>query len=208
MSAIVPIVEGEGEVEAVPLLLRKVLAQRCQQRTLTVAKPKNAHGKGRLLRDLERFLQYAAMTPGCKGILVLLDAHDDCAKDLAARLSQRCKELGLNVPVAVVCAVREYEAWFLASLDTIKGKPVKGKPGLSESAQFTGFAEGLSGVKEWLTHHMPQGRAYKETSDQAALTEYVDLALAYERSRSFRRFCHATDQLVQAMENEDTVTTP
>lgn len=205
---LVPIVEGDGEMEAVPLLVRKVLEGRCGRLDVAVAKPKNAHSKDKLVRDLERYVRYAAMTPGCEGILVLLDVHDDCAKGLAPDLAQRSRELNLRVPVAIVCAVREYEAWFLASLETLRGKSIKGKPGLLDSAEYTQPVEQLSGVKEWLTKHMPPGRAYKETTDQAPLTEHIDFTLAFDRSRSFRRLCHAVVQLVQAMDRGENAVTP
>lgn len=208
MSVIVPVVEGDGEVEAVPLLLRRVLREQCIRHDVDVATPKNAHGRGTLLRDLERFLKYAAMTPGCTAVLLLLDADDDCSKELALELSNRCGEFHLDIPIAIVCATRKYEAWFLASLDTIRGKPIKGKPGLSATTRFTGSVEELRGVKEWLTQHMPPGRAYKETLDQAPMTEHIDLESAYARSRSFRRLCHAVEELLQAIDGGSVVITP
>lgn len=208
MASIVPIVEGDGEIEAVPVLLRRILQERCQRYDMQVAKPPNAGGKGNLVRDLERYLQYAVRTPRCRGVLVLLDGHDDCPKDLALELSKRAEGVRPSVPIVIVCAKREYEAWFLASLETIRGKPVKGRPGLLDSIQFNGSVEDLSDVKGWLTAHMPAGRAYKETSDQAPLTVCLDMGLAYKRSRSFQRLCHAVEELILAMEQGSLIITP
>ena len=47
MRKIVPIVEGPGEVDAVPKLLNKVLAD-LSRNGILVAPPKNAHGVGNL----------------------------------------------------------------------------------------------------------------------------------------------------------------
>lgn len=208
MSAIVPVVEGDGEIEAVPLLLRRVLAERCSRHDLDVARPKSAHGRDTLLRDFERYLRYAAGTSGCCAVLVLLDADNDCAKKRALGLAKKTRGLGLSIPVAIVCAKRQYETWFVASLDTIKGRTLKGRQGISSSAQFAGSAEDLKGAKGWLTSNMPRGRAYKETMDQVPLTEYIDLNLACANSRSFRRLCHAVEELVQAMDTGIVIVTP
>lgn len=80
---IVPIVEGDGEVRAVPALLHKVM-QHHQRYDLQVALPKNAHGKGALTRPggIEQFLELAYREPGCAGVLVMLDADDDCPLEL------------------------------------------------------------------------------------------------------------------------------
>ena len=177
-------------------MIRKVLYERCQQYGIGVAEPKKAGGKGKLLRDFERFLRYADSTPGCGAILVLLDSDDCCPKQLGLDLAARSKEAGIDKPIVIVCAKSEYEAWFLASLDTIKGKPIKGRPGITEHASFTGSVEDLRGVKEWLTQQMPVGRAYKGTSDQAPMTENIDLNTAHSNSRSFQRLFHAVELLV------------
>lgn len=203
MASIVPVVEGPGDVAAVPILLRRVLQERFQRPDIQVSLPKKASGKHKLLRDLERYLSYAALTPDSKAALVLLDADEECSKDLAVTLAGRSRDIHLNIPIAVVCAKSEYETWFLASLETVKSKL-----GLPESVAFRGSMENRRGVKEWLTQRMPAGRAYKETTDQASLSAAIDLDLAYRRSRSFRRLCHAVEQLVDAMDKGRAIITP
>jgi hypothetical protein len=197
MSSIVPIVEGDGDREAAPVLLRKVLQEQYQRYDISILQPVNARGKSTLLRDgqLEKYLEYAALRPGCEAILILLDTDDDCPRDLAGQLKQRSRALGLDKPIAIVCAKQEYEAWFLASVETIRGQR-----GISSAASFEGLVEDVKGVKEWLTWQMPQGRAYNETLDQAPLSQAIDLDLARQSSRSFRRLCHAVGELIQAMD--------
>ena len=136
-------------------------------------------------------LRHAQNKPECDAILVLLDADDDCPVELAQRLLQRCEQIGLNRPVQIVCAHRSYESWFLASLDTIKGQR-----GISDTAVLSQAAEDVSNPKQWLTDQMPTGQAYKETIHQASLSQSIDIGMARHNSRSFRRLCHALEQLL------------
>lgn len=205
MLSIVPIVEGPGDVAALPILLRRLLSERYNRYDVEIANPKPTGGSGKLIKELERFLAYAATTPDCGSILVLIDADDKCPKELADSLASRSKELGLDKPTAVVCAKREYETWFLASLDTIKGK---GRAAISDTASFTGEIESFGGVKGWLSDQMPPDRTYKETTDQPSLTSFIDLSLAHANSRSFRRLCHAVEELLDAMDSGVPVVTP
>ena len=119
---------------------------------------------------------------------------DDCATELAKQICGRCQTVGVSVPIAVVCAVREYEAWFLANLDTIRGASASDKV-----VVYEGDPEVLADVKEWITQQMPQGRAYKPTIDQVKMSSLVDTPTAHANSRSFRRLCHAVEELRAAM---------
>jgi hypothetical protein len=204
MTTIVSVVEGAGDVDAFPILMRRILHKRIERYDIEVAKPKKAGGKGRLLKDLEKFLEYAARTPDCSAILVLIDADDDCPFKRVPSLVQRASQLNLTKPIAFVYANREYEAWFLASLETTSSII-----GLTEYiAPSESEVEEMRGVKEWFTRNMPPGRAYKETSDQAPLSAIIDLRLAHERSRSFRRLCHALEELVRALDIGSGAITP
>ena len=121
MTTLICIVEGEGEVQAVRPLIEKLVDW--NRETVTIAQPKNAHGRRNLLKEngLEKFLELARREAECDGVLVLVDADDDCAAELAQSLAERARPLRLPFPVSVVCAKCEYEAWFLASLESIRG---------------------------------------------------------------------------------------
>jgi len=62
MAKLVPIVEGDGEVEAVPVLLRRLSSEVCGFHDLEILRPKNAHGCGGLTKPggVERFVQFVA----------------------------------------------------------------------------------------------------------------------------------------------------
>ena len=206
-AKIVPIVEGPGEMDAVPNLLQRLLHSR-QRYDVFVTPPKNAHGLGNLTgagegdkAGLERFLRYAATEPGVVGILVLADADTDCTLKVANSLVGRARELGLNVPVAVVAAKIKYESWLLASIETIRGQQLTDaagctRPGIAPDAPPVENVEDGPEPKGWLTQYMPSGYAYKETSDQLPLTRLMSFDAVRPRSRSFRALEEALDFLL------------
>lgn len=198
MPTIVPIVEGPGDVSALPQLLVRILHQMHGRHDIFVAQGKsrvvNAQNRSNLEKKLDKFLGHAQNKPDCGAVLVLVDADEDCPVSEFQKLSQKCRESGVSVPVQVVYAHREFESWFLASLESIRGIH-----GISEEASLKGEVEAVGNPKRWITDQMPQGVAYKETTHQAALSSHIDLDLAYRRSRSFRRLCRAVEQLVSAM---------
>jgi len=211
MGVLVPIVEGDGEVDAVPILLRRLLAAR-RSWDLQIARPKNAHGCGNLTKagGLEKFVELAFRERDCAGVLILMDAdeEEDCPMLLARSFAERIAMHGARYPVAIVFARREYEAWFLASLETIAGAVIGGRPGLPADLVFAGDIERVRDAKGWLSRHFSGRRIYKETEDQASMSERIDLARAAERSRSFRRLCQAVDELLDAINDGRRAITP
>ena len=201
VPTIVPVVEGAGDVAALPDLLGRILRERFNRTDVFVAQGKSGvvttNGRQKLESKLENFLRHAQNKPECDAILVLLDADDDCPVNLAQRLWERGKRLGLTSPVEIVCAHRSYESWFLASLDTIKGQR-----GISDTAVLSQAAEDVSSPKQWLTDQMPPGQAYKETIHQASLSRSIDIVEAHKNSRSFRRLCHALEQLLAPLSSQ------
>ena len=82
------------------------------------------------------------------------------------------------MPIAVVLAKFEFEAWFLAAAESLRGIN-----GLPEDLEPPADPESIRGAKGWLSRHMTEGR-YSETADQLALTAAFDLNLA-RRADSF-----------------------
>lgn len=210
MPAIVPIVEGDGEEAAFPLLLRRLLYDQ-ERYDFTVTSPYNARGRTKLTRSggIEAYLSYAASEPDAAGIIVLLDLDEaDCAADLARELAARARGVYLNLPVVIVVVVRAYEAWFLASVETIRGQPVKGLPFLADDVEAPLEPETIRSPKEWLKDRLVAGRGYKETQDMAPLTQLLDSACIRRRCRSFRRLDHAIGQLIAAVDGQIVAVTP
>ena len=198
MLSIVPVVEGPGDADALPDLLRRILWEKLNRYDAVVAHGKKGivktNGRSNLIKKLEKFLQYAQRKPRCGAILVLVDTDGDCPVELAKELSDRSRGIGIRCPVQIVCANRSFESWFLASFDTIRGHY-----GISSDARLDMNAEEVPSPKRWITAQMPQGQAYKETIHQGPLCQVMELESTQVNSRSFRRLCHALEQLLDAM---------
>lgn len=178
---LVPIVEGHGEVDAVPILLRRLLEQHGAHQ-VRVEKPIRLP-RGRLVnRDhLERAIRIGCAKTDDPAILVLLDADEDCPARLGPQLLSWARDVvPSRVPVGVVVAKTEYESWFLACLDQLRGQR-----GIRVDAEVPPDPEAIRGAKEYLQRQMVPGWVYSETVDQPALTRLLSLELARARSPSF-----------------------
>ncbi len=204
---LIAIVEGPGDRTAVPGLLRRILGERLNRYDITVAKAKALGSKSNLNKKLEMFLRYALIEE-CSAILVLVDADTECPTELAVSIVNRVIPLNLDVPVAVACAKHEYETWFICMLSENTGQKIRERLEISETVTAPKNIEDVRDPKGWLTNHMPANRAYRETGDQESMTYHIDFALAQSRSRSFRRLCHAVEELVFAMDNQLATVTP
>ena len=84
MPKIVPIVEGFGEVDAVPALLWKLLAEMGRY-DIQIEAAQNAHGCRNLTvpGGVEKFVANAWTKRDCGAVLILMDAEEQCAMQLA-----------------------------------------------------------------------------------------------------------------------------
>jgi hypothetical protein len=194
VATVVAIVEGFGEVDAVPALIGRIADVDRPELALRLPKPIRVP-RGRLLKDgeLERYAELAAGQVGDRGgVLVLIDADDDCPAVLGPALAGRLGTAIGHVPSGVVLAKYEFENWFLAGAESLRG--TRGLP-----ADLTSpiDPEAIRGAKEWIAGRMPVGRGYSETVDQAALVRQVDVPAARGRSRSldkcWREVCKLLD---------------
>jgi hypothetical protein len=185
MTAVASIVEGDGEVAALPVLLRRLSGWKTPESHVDVLPPIRVYRDRFLNREDEfsRHLQLAAAKCGETGwILVLLDADNDCPAELGRQILQRARDVVPHRRVAAVLANREYEAWFIASaaaLNGFRGFACSGKDAEAD-------AELPRNAKGWMGQRMA-GNTYRETTDQPAFSQRLDLDLTYRRSRSFRK---------------------
>ena len=207
IPSIVAIVEGDGDVAAVPGLLRRILWERLGRYDIQASKPKTTNGKPNLLKKFEKFLTYAVID-NCDAILVLVDADEECPVEHARKLATRAAALNLTVPVAIVYAKSEYETWFIASLSEYTGGDIRARLGIANTEQAPDNFEDIRGAKGWLNVRMPGDRAYKETGDQEPLTYCIDFDQTHCKSRSFRRLCDAVSELVNAIDQHTAAITP
>lgn len=145
---------------------------------------------------LEQVLRAHGRYSDCSAVLILRDLDDGCAAQVGPRIAARVRAMGeLPFSVIVVCAVREYEAWFLASLETIH-------PGHT----YPEDPEAIRAAKGWLEREF----GYREIRDQSSYTSRVsiDQILTSGRSRSFQRLHSAFQQLVTATRLGQTIVSP
>ena len=123
-------------------------------------------------------------------ILVLLDANGDCPAELGATLLQRARAARPDLLIEVVLAKCEYESWFIAAADSLRGTR-----GISSAANVPPDPESIRGAKEWLRARM--SGPYSPTADQAALTARFDMTAARRRAPSFDKMWRAVSVLMQ-----------
>jgi hypothetical protein len=190
--AIVAIVEGEGEQKALPGLINRVI-DRLDASGIHVVEPL-VRKRQKVVKDgeLEEAIQLAIRRGrNVAAILILLDADDDCPATLAPELLDRAKK-ETHLPVAVVMAKREFEAWFLGSVDTLRDHGI-----LPVDAAVPERPEEVN-AKSKLKQLMVNDK-YKEVIHQAALSRMIDFDRCRERCPSFDKFLRDVEALVRAV---------
>ena len=165
------IVEGHGEVEAVPILIRRIASNCYPELGIVIPHPiRISRDKIVKKNQLERKVELAARTiKGQGAILILIDSDDDCPAQLGPELLCRALQVRSDLPIAVVLAKREFEAWFLAAADSLRGYK-----GLKNDLEPPNHPEEIRGAKGWLKQRR-DSRKYRETLDQPGFTAYFDL---------------------------------
>lgn len=171
------IVEGHGEVQALPLLVRRILGERGHHPTIN--KPHRIP-RDRMLSDLPRAVPLHRSRVGGSGLVMIVFDADDCEAQTAAKKALDVAADGH--PVAVSVAVREYEAWFLAALASLRSHRA-----VRADAEYLDDPEARRGAKEQLREHMNE--PYRENIHQPAFSQLMDLAEARRRSPSFADLC-------------------
>lgn len=194
MRKVLAIVEGDGDVQAVPVLLRRIL-QRHELFNVQVLPP---HKRGELPKvkaNFERFLKAAAL----EGVPILCILDFDCAECIDVLqdeqlLRAEAEELLPHLPFDVCLIVKEFESLFL--WDEAAARQVL--PQIAQGTAFPTNPEGIRPAKEWLSKVQPSGSAYKPMVHQAKLAAAVDLDLLHEKSPSFQRLEKALLSLTQS----------
>ena len=185
------IVEGHGEVEAAPVLLRRLLGE-ADCRTVGVGRPiRRTQSQLRSKEGIQDGVRLALLQPECAAVVILFDGEDDCPKELADQVRAWAREAAAGKPCEVVIAYREYETWFLAALESLRGQY-----GIANDATAPENLESRRDAKGALEEFMPTDRAYSETGDQPAMSAVFDMRLAHRRNRSFRKLVKAIGDLL------------
>lgn len=195
IARIVAIVEGHGDVKAVPVLLRRLLKEEGVYDAIVDDEPIRAkRQKLPKPEEFERYLEYALRTRGCAAVVIVIDADDDCPAELGAALLARARNRTTSIPILVALAKTEFASWLAASVVSLRGVC-----GIVASAEPPKDPEAIRGAKEWLQKQMPRNRAYVESRDQPELTRSFDFDQAADRCPSFARFRHRFIELLQTL---------
>ena len=196
-----PIVEGHGEVAAVPVLLHRLLAE-ARITGVDVGRPiRRTRSQLATKEGLARSIALARIQPNCAAILVLFDGDDDCPALLGPVAQRWANAAARNVPCAVCIAHREYESWFLATLDSLRHKEIKADAEAHSQPEVPRDAKGE------MSRRM-LGRGYKATRHQAAFSALFCISDACKRSRSFRKLTTSVGQLLMDMKKPPAVWPP
>lgn len=189
------VIEGHGEVGAVPLLVRRICSDLLGFFTLKTTRPIRVQ-RSKLVcpGELERAIQLAQLAVEGSGvILVILDADQDAPCVLGPKLKARALTVTQQPHlVSIVVPNYEFETWFLAAAASLGGLR-----GLRNGLLPPPDPEAIRGAKEWLNRNMSSGRRYSPSVDQAALVASMDLTAA-RSCRSFERLCREIERLILA----------
>ncbi len=195
------VVEGHGEMTAVPELLRRLVYARAAF-SVNVLPPIRCL-KNKIVRcrrgaeeidssELERAIRLAARrlpSPDRGAILILIDADTSCPASVGSAIRELAMAVCPTVPIGVVLPKHEYEAWLLAAVDSLGNY-------LSPSAVPVRDPEAVQDPKRRLSELMPHGRSYRETVDQVRFSSIFDLEQA-RTCRSFRKLESEVDRLLR-----------
>jgi Domain of unknown function (DUF4276) len=186
------VVEGEGEQVALPKVLFRI-AHESSVWNLYVPVPKRVP-RSRLLASggIEREVGEAAYrVTSDGGVLVVIDADDDRPGCRGPELLTRAQSARSDMPISVVLANREFEAWYLAAASSLAGSF-----GFPDDLTAPDNPEAIRGAKEWLSRQRAPGHPYKPTVDQAPLASAFDMKQARDGSPSFDKFCREVESLL------------
>jgi hypothetical protein len=194
------IVEGDGEHRAVPALVTRIIQESHPDLYVQVFTTMNFRGRDKFqnLTLVQRAVENAARRVGTGGaVLILRDADSDCPVTEASRLIQWARESRSDVHLAVVIAKCEYEAWFLAAAESLRGRH-----GLRPDLLPPVDAEAVRDAKGWLTNNMQRAKPYSPTTHQASFSQTMSLEEA-RTAPSFDKLCRDVRRLVEAMQARD-----
>jgi len=180
------LVEGDGDREAVPLLVRRLFSEIGRPECSPAPRPIRCGDLPKLLRTgaLEKFVTYACTRPDGDSVLLVVDCDDDCPPEVVGKLSQRAEPIArkFRKRIGIALMHREFETLFLYALPDLAEK-FRDLPWELEGWEAGRDWTQVRGAKEELRRQMG-GRVYKETRHQVRFASALDLTAVGARCRS------------------------
>lgn len=186
---VVPIVEGHGDAEAVPVLLRRLVSAASAWK-VRIDQPIRCNRSQLVKRDeLTKRVRLARLREDCGAILIIFDSDDDCPVELAEQVREWAVAAAGPVHCDVVLAKCEYEAWFLATVESLRVHH-----SVKSDAQSHPEPESPRDAKGRLAAMM--GISYSVKTHQPAFSAIFCMAAAHARCRSFRKLVGSFGRLM------------
>ena len=196
---VVPIVEGHGEVAAVPLLIRRICGELFGAYEIEVLQPlRQPRSRIVLPGNLQRYTEIAAnklraAQPRGEGlVLVLIDGDGDLPCVLGPALLAGALAGCGDQAAACVVANLEFETWFVAAAASLRAELRIAEHDIPDAPEASRLR------KKWIEDRFC-GIRYSETLDQPRLTARMDLALCRSRSPSFDKLCRELERALSSV---------
>lgn len=186
------VVEGHGEVAAVPVLCNRVFRELLDVHDWYVDNDPIKLPRGELVdarskgpgRSVRRGLELV-VGRRASGALIVCDVDDDCPVIWSRGVAEMSVADNRYPPIAAVMCCREFESWILHGV----ARSFPAAKGLADPDRSPRDAKGK--LAEVL------GR-YRPTLDQLNLTRELDLAEVWRRSKSFDKFVRSLAAIANA----------
>lgn len=223
---LVLLVEGQGDVEAAPVLVSRLLNEYSAFDAVFLdPRPFRVGQYSKISKnefsEWRRYLKAAAKRRNFGGCILLLDGDSStkvdgqpfCAMRAAQRLAAEAQEVGAGTlfSTVIVFACMEFESWLIAGVESLVGATFA--DGRKEISRLTERVpddpeSAPRDAKGWFRKIMATG--YKPARDQADLTRLVDLNAirSHQNMRSFRRMEVAIHEMIAAVRSGNHAVTP
>jgi hypothetical protein len=189
------VVEGQGEYEAIRTLLERIWYELLHGDYIDVTRPFRQK-QGTLLKEegLKAAVDAVKIKLGPdtpdgprKLILILIDAEDQCPKELAPRLLGWAREARSDADLACVLPCPMFETWLVAAAASLAG--INGLPADLATPEDP---EGHRLGKGWIRKKLPH--KYSGPIHQPRFAAKIDLALCRRNSPSFDKLCRELEK--------------
>lgn len=192
------IVEGHGETESLPILLRRIIADIDPTINPKMSKETVFRiGKGSLVRSggVEKAAKLANIRLGGEGIIVLLmDSDGQCPAQLGPALLARLRSVCGHLKTTAIVAHQEYENWFIHASQSLTKRP-----DFENSISHPSDPDGIRDAKGWIAKHKIN-KKYSEILDQPSISANFDIHSA-RSSDSFDKFWRDINEFINDQDN-------